>query len=402
MLRRIGTFLLGLISALRTGWDILGATLLLLMVVLGVWAVGGRVAGMLAPARQPGPPHPYAAQPWFPSYQSEFLLGRRSRWSPYVHWRRAAFQGRYTTVDSAGYRVTPQVATRPVTRQVLFLGGSTMWGSWQRDSMTIPATVLKLLAAKGYEDVGGRNLGEAGFVSTQELLELTLALRSGERPRVVVFYDGINDVVASVQNRVCGLPENEPNRRFEFAMGRLTLRRDRTELRDALSAIRTRFFTEDPLSIAPDDAEARRLGEMTARCYLATIRIAEGLGREYGFTPIFFWQPMIGTSRKPATPFEARFPQRGFPLAYRRVEQYATASLQTLLGAADQWKPANFHEISGLYCGATESVWIDPVGHTTEGAAARVAATMAPIVAAALDGRPEQARAVSAPACSGL
>ena len=41
------------------------------------------------------------------------------------------------------------------------------------------------------------------------------------RPDVVVFYDGINDVMATVQNGRAGLPQNEANREEDFRSGRL-------------------------------------------------------------------------------------------------------------------------------------------------------------------------------------
>ena len=45
-----------------------------------------------------------------------------------------------------------------------------------------------------------------------EVLQLMLDLRTGERPDVVMFYDGINDVASAVQRGVAGDPQNESRR----------------------------------------------------------------------------------------------------------------------------------------------------------------------------------------------
>src|SRR6185295_3816027 len=99
--------------------------------------------------------------------------------------RRKPFHGTYINVDSAGIRITPQrpISGVPVARVFMF-GGSTMWGWLQRYDKTIPAEVARRLATMA-DSVGGievTNFGETGYVFTQEVLELMLQLRAGNRP----------------------------------------------------------------------------------------------------------------------------------------------------------------------------------------------------------------------------
>src|SRR5439155_17899889 len=103
-----------------------------------------------------------------------------------------------------------------------FFGGSTMWGTSQRDDHTIAAEAAHRLQALAGPNarVEVTNFGETGYVNTQELLQLMLELRAGHRPDVVVFYDGLNEVAATVQGGTAGLPQNESKRVAEFTMGR--------------------------------------------------------------------------------------------------------------------------------------------------------------------------------------
>src|SRR5262249_6342036 len=60
------------------------------------------------------------------------------------------------------------------------------------------------------------NVGQSGYVSTQEVIELSLQIRNGNIPDVAIFYDGINDTDAAFQHGVAGVPPKEINREGEF------------------------------------------------------------------------------------------------------------------------------------------------------------------------------------------
>lgn len=372
MRRRVARWARAGLEGTRTAWDIFGITLLLLVVVV---VVGRGVAGVVGKDRRPRPAHPYAGEPWFRGLQYEYWHTSRVRWEPYVHWQRMPFAGPqgHVNVDSAGFRRTIQpAAVVGSPRKVFFFGGSTMWGSWQRDSFTIPSLIASDLAAHGITDVEVRNFGEAGYVFTQEVIRLMLELRRGERPEVVVFYDGINDVTAQSMNRRCGLPHNEANRRTEFAMGRLASRRGRTEFYDARVALRERLLVPKPAPM-PDSAISALARDMVG-CYAATAQIVEALAQAYGFEVLYFWQPTIGASEKPLTRFEQyeldpEWDASKFPLA-RPIER---ASMRYVDGAMAPIAGPRFHNLGALFTGDTATIWMDYVGHISEAANRRVA-----------------------------
>ena len=70
--------------------------------------------------------------------------------------------------------------------------GAPDWG-------TIPAYLQTLLEQKIETPLCIVNYGEWGYVVTQNMILLTLELRDGNVPDLVIFYDGINDVFATYQ-----------------------------------------------------------------------------------------------------------------------------------------------------------------------------------------------------------
>jgi lysophospholipase L1-like esterase len=89
--------------------------------------------------------------------------------------------------------------------QIIALGGSAMWGWMVPDSLTIPSLLQKNLNERlGRGSCSVRNYAENGYVSTQDLIRLILSLQRGERPSMVIMYDGFNDVLAACENAAAG------------------------------------------------------------------------------------------------------------------------------------------------------------------------------------------------------
>lgn len=195
-------------GGIRTAWLILGVSLALLAVMELLYRAQGSIRRSVAEASTPHVSNPYEALPWWAQYARESEVSTALRWKPYVYFRRRAFAGDYINVDSSGIRLTiqsePSIGLTVDT--VLMLGGSTMWGTLQRDPGTIPSIVAARLAQHDIRQARVVNLGETGYVFTQEVTELLLQLRNGARPRAVVFYDGLNDVASLVQSGVSGIP----------------------------------------------------------------------------------------------------------------------------------------------------------------------------------------------------
>jgi lysophospholipase L1-like esterase len=200
------------------------------------------------------------------------------------------------------HTVLPAEVDRPT---VFMFGGSTMWGTGSRDAYTIPSQVAAALSNHGVH-ANVVNFGEIGYVSTQEVLALMLELRVGNVPDVVVFYDGINDVTSAIHNRFPGIPHNEYRRRAEFNL----LSRHRTDdyNREFISrlinhsatvrvarALLCRIGPKEPVAKVTT-AEYSASADLTAgvaNAYTKNIEIVQMLAKQYGFTAIFYLQPVI-------------------------------------------------------------------------------------------------------------
>jgi hypothetical protein len=272
----------------------------------------------------------YARQEWGLDYWREQHTRDRPGWrryEPFSLWRSRPFEGRTVHVDAAGIRATPGSACREGAYRILAFGGSTMWGLAAPDWGTIPAFLVRELEARRGPPICVVNLGEGGFVSTQEVIELMKQLQEGVRPHVVIFYDGLNDVVAAAESGRAGVHQGlrQIRDRFEGRLSPLVRLVLESNLAEGLERLRRRLAGKQPY---PSHSDVAALGDAVARTYLANYAIVQALGREFGFEAFFFWQPVISLGAKPLTPFEQSCRdgmdpsvERLFREAYRHVQE---------------------------------------------------------------------------------
>jgi hypothetical protein len=375
------------LSGLQTGWSILGITLALVLVLEGglriVFAIRDRLTAQPVPDRRVLT-EGYGGETWPIEHYRE-LDQVEERWQPYSYFRPKAFQGQTITIGDDGLRATwrppAPVGDRPAgdSVKVLMLGGSSLWGFGARDDQTIPSLLARMLRERGRR-VEIRNLSGIGYVSTQEVITLSLELQAGYRPDVVVFFDGVNDTASALLEKEAGLTTNEINRRNEFNLlqsaPRLSTALASRLLKDSAAyrfaqAVRIRLTGETVASNGLPSEEAVQLlaADVVAR-YTANVKTVEILAQGYGFRHFFFWQPVIFTKPMLA-PFEGEelakyaWAESAFHAVYGRIR--VTAVLKS--------DPA-FHDLSDLFADQANLIFIDYC-HTTEAANAEIAAQMA-------------------------
>lgn len=360
-------------------------------------------------------PDAYAAASWYRDYAREFDATRPQRWQSYVYFARLpSYHGRYINLDSLGHRVTPQptAPSTPIAKVYLF-GGSTMWGSSQREDFTTAAELSRRLQAlvRPGARVEVTNFAETGYVFTQDVIALILQLRAGGRPDVVVFYDGINDGFSAVQAGVAGLPQNEAKRVAEFDMGRALdqtgfatgLRKDLHALRLLAAAgleqlalvrwLRSLLPSRPRGRFAPVDSLARGV----VRVYAEQARMVEALSQAYGFTPVFVWQPTIHGTGKPLAAGERRIRatiesdpmQRHLREVYRAIPPILDSAMATVA-------TGHFIDATSLFADDTASAFVDRIGHNTESAVPSIVDAFWPAVQSAIT-RLQRDRARSQP-----
>jgi hypothetical protein len=229
-------------------------------------------------------------------------------------------------------------------------------------------------------------------------MDLLLRLRDGQSPRVVVFYDGLNDVAAFVQNQRPGWPQNERNRSRDFEMGKAVLYRQTGLVSEAraigyltISAL-ARFEVLQRLqpfsvrgSLPPGLASSTEI-ESLLTSYAGTIRVVEGLAREYDFQPLYIWQPSIHATHKPLSAGEKQIfaDLQNTEFSRRLVEVHRVAATRV-----DEFARSvavnRFLNLSNIFDRETMPVFADGLGHTYESANDSLASALFPRVIQALN-----------------
>jgi lysophospholipase L1-like esterase len=338
----------------------------------------------------------YAGAQWSAAYFDEFRRAVRVDWKPYVEWWQRPFRGDYVTIDRRGLRPTPgeDRAAAKGTVRILCFGGSTMMGMGARDANTIPAVLARRLGELGHR-AAVTNWGQLGHNSTQEGITLQQLLKAGEPIDIALFYDGINEMACAEQTGHADGLFNENRRRAEFNLLHLDRRRDLMTAALVAAAPRTlrrlRQLTglelRGPMPAREADLSQVDLAALAAQviaAYAANLRLIRLLAREYGFRPIFFWQPALLTKRA-LTADEQRWEQdyTKDPQARRRL--YA-AILNARRDCRDIAGAADTVDLSALFDDWGEPVYID-LYHLSEPGNAAVAEAMLPALAAAIGQR---------------
>jgi len=385
-------------------WIQLGITILLFALLS---MAAGAIVKAVRHARERRIPHETQAYPvadasWVPAY-FKAMNAVQMRWYPYVYWKTAPMRSRWLNIDQHSNRVNwnaPRRLGKPLLRVFTF-GGSTTWGAGARDDYTIPSLLAKDLAGNPDYDVEVRNFGQMGWVTSQELIYLYELLRRGERPDLVIFYDGINDTFLGYQQGIAGLTQNEFLRAQEFGIlasssGRKRLYRTalrtflmNTGMADLIKLLSgkdqvTYEVTETaPMPMLaylapPSDFEGTQAVEQDiVNIYLFNTQMVRTLGDRFKFRALFYWQPVI-YSKHPLTAYEqafvgARSRQEFFDGTYRRVAAAAHSE--------------GVNDISGILDNqGAKTYFVDPWHITEEGNAVvahRMASDAAPLLSEA-------------------
>lgn len=280
-------------------WGLLSATLL--AALLGL--VGLEVlARALSTPPQEGPratADAFAEQPEAEAMLAEIYSGRiTTQFAPFVHYRLGPHPGPHVTIDEEGHRVVPGTRSSTTGPTVWMFGGSTMWGMGARDTATIPAW----LAAKLGPEVRVESFAQVGYMSTQEVLTLLMQLQTRSPPDVVVFYDGVNEVLPALKLGRVGVSLDVPRRQAEFnitrpgELGRLL----RAALRGLAKESKLVTWVLGPTPSAPA-ITASNPDEVAARIietYAANVRTLVGMGQTFGFRTCLYWQPTVFSKRR--------------------------------------------------------------------------------------------------------
>jgi lysophospholipase L1-like esterase len=221
------------------------------------------------------------------------LYSQEMQWSSYTHYRFKHFKGKFNTINTDGQRKTVNFnkSSNKKTFKIFCFGGSTLYGSGARDEFTIPSMISKFLH-KSFPDqpIEVFNFGCHGYIRAMENIALQKELLNGHVPDLVIFYDGVNDVVSAFQNNEAGQPSNALNRINEFNMGltysnRLHFMLTKTNIYNALKKLASPSFVTSQSS--------EKLSQSIATNYYENVKITKALSEAYNFKVLNFIQPQL-------------------------------------------------------------------------------------------------------------
>lgn len=322
---------------------------------------GSRVDSHGAPVRREDLSY-IAGADWAEDFWPEHKMARGAvRYQPYVLWRTAPFSGTKTNITPAGLRMTPGADCTGNVYQIFMFGGSTVWGWGVPDWGTIPAYVQELLGRRR-EEVCVVNMGQNGFVSTQEVIALLRALQQDWVPDLVVFYDGFNDVLAAFRTRVPGVhysPDRIAEKLEKPLLGQLVGGSNLVAMVSELKGVPGASAG----AVSPiGDASADTLRASIVRTYRRNLEVVSLLGERYGFDYVFFWQPSIYTGVKPLSQEEQKMLNPRAPTEFVPLLKHVHRSVADLAASWDR-----LYDLSDTFDDVPRPMWQDNVHLTPEG-----------------------------------
>lgn len=231
-----------------------------------------------------------------------------SGYYPHTLWRARPQQTATLNIDENQLRVTPEANCIEDAYTVLMFGGSTMWGWGAPDWGTIPAYLQVQLDQTLYQPVCVINYGEEAYNSTQNLIDLMFALQRGDRPDLVIFYEGSNDIIYGLES---GQPVHWQAPQIiqkldgvnplvsliqSTAISRLVNQVFSPNINNSESSIPILDFNLGPNLNSLDDE--------LAGLAIENYKLVAALASAYDFEYLYFWQPIVGVGEKSLTPPE--------------------------------------------------------------------------------------------------
>ena len=312
--------------------------------------------------------HPYYQKmAWWKDYWKEWAVSNQMQYLPYVIWRRAPYTGKYINIDAAGLRRTVNPNCAPGATRIWMFGDSTLWGSGSRDENTIPS----ILAAEYARTIGPvcvTNFGESGWVNTQEVIQLELALKQAPAPPdLVIFYDGFADAFMHYQSDMVDSHQN-----FEHIRTLMEAHKQKHSNFEYIKQTNTyrfiNYVTGRFASLKGESSPAASLPQLdqraqtAARNYVMNMKLVQALSQRYGFQYVAFWTPAISLGHKPLTAHE-----KELRLSMDKTMPGMAQLLQTTNSQVFSAGDPHMINLSDLFDGVDRDLYLDSAHVTEEG-----------------------------------
>ena len=296
-------------------------------------------------------------------------------WEPYLHYRFKPMQGKHNTIYANGQRKTinPSLKDSATAIKIFCFGGSTMYSSGARDEHTIPSELAHLIH-KNFPDqnVEVTNFGCHGYTRATENIQLQRELVKKNIPNIVIFYDGVNEVISAHQNNAAGSPTNAYNRKKEFKIAhsykkRIKLLVKSSNLYRFITTMQRKIYSGS--SYIKLTARNDSLAINIAENYMGFVQLSKNLEAAYGFKVFNFMQPHIYSKEILS---EA---EKGYFQEQQYYENLYTLAYENVRKDSLMINDATFVDISNAFDGEEKTIYFD-FCHTGEYGNQLVAAKM--------------------------
>lgn len=200
----------------------------------------------------------------------------------WLQFRNKPISGKYVNVSGYVRKSVPEFISKGTdTLRIWFFGGSTMWGFNVTDEETIPSKFAQLYqqSANYTKSLHVINFGTRAYISFQEFKLLQDRLLFESSPDVVIFLDGLNDVISSPTPLF-----REPlytGYMREYFKGNFPIARGKN-----ISDSMQKHYQQYPF------LSMNEIASTLLNNYILTIKGVEQTGKSYEFYSLFVWQPV--------------------------------------------------------------------------------------------------------------
>jgi lysophospholipase L1-like esterase len=293
-------------------------------------------------------PPPYRGAPFFSAEFVDESFRQPGGWLPLPGTNAIVpqdFKGRYFTVENGIRRTTDTPAN--ASASIHLLGGSTLYNSEVPDEHTVASYLQRQLVEAGFTGYRVVNLGVTSVSTNQQVERLRVtALVAGD---IVVFYDGVNDVIQGVLYGNAGdtIYGNDRSRSFgQRLLYRLS--KDSVGARYLLARANANY------GIANLDERVAATAERFRANVAEAERIAHAQGARFGH----FLQPTLYSLARRGD-YENELLTFGFvPVQAEEAFAAAYPHLETIVAERARHGSADF-DLTAVFDGLAEPVYLD-------------------------------------------
>jgi len=225
---------------------------------------------------------------------------------PNVIWRSKYRRELYVNIDKEGIRKTinPIIDNPKKQIDIFMFGGSTMYGTGVPDQFTIPSILSKMLNENGNVFYKITNFGTGSYIINQDMQLLFDVVRKNNIPKIVIFYNGINDTFSGVfspgkpgwylgseqiEKKLVSVQKNE---KWKYMLNTMKL----------AAKVKNKLFTKELDNLFLNDYEKK--AKAFIDYYKKSILLIRNVCEYQNIVPIFIWQPHLLFGNKPNSEFE--------------------------------------------------------------------------------------------------